>query len=79
MKQPWPRSCIPIVLATLVASYGAKPELVDEFIIMAYSGPPLAEVSVERYREVAESGIEILAAGNSTFDYKQNLRALNLA
>jgi len=79
MKQPWIRSYIPIVLATLVTNCNAKPELVDEFIIMAYSGPPLAEVSLERYQEVAESGIEILVPGNGTFDYEQNLRALDLA
>jgi len=53
--------------------------LLHEFIIMAYSGPPLEEVSLDRYQEIEEAGIEYLVPGNGTFNEEQNLRAMNLA
>ncbi|MEN8202833.1 MAG: hypothetical protein ABFS28_09580 [Bacteroidota bacterium] len=53
--------------------------LTDAFIIMAYSGPPLEEVSLERYREVADAGIDYLVPGNGTFSLEQNMKALDLA
>jgi len=53
--------------------------LQNEFIIMAYSGPPLEEINLQRFREIAEAGIEILVPGNGTFNAEQNLKALNLA
>ena len=52
--------------------------LLNEFIIMAYSGPPLEEVTLERYREIAEARIEFLVPGNGTFSGEQNLRAMDL-
>ncbi len=52
--------------------------LLNEFIIMAYSGPPLEEVTLERYQEIAESGIEYLVPGNGTFNGEQNLKAMEL-
>jgi hypothetical protein len=53
--------------------------LQHEFIIMAYSGPPPEETSLQRFREIAEAGIEILVPGNGIFTSEQNLKALNLA
>ncbi len=53
--------------------------LLNEFIIMAYSGPPLEEVTLERYQEIEEAGIEYMVPGNGTFNEEQNLRAMNLA
>lgn len=52
--------------------------LLNEFIIMAYSGPPLEEVTLERYQEIAEAGIEFLVPGNGTFNKEQNLKAMDL-
>ncbi len=52
--------------------------LLNEFIIMAYSGPPLEEVTLERYQEIAEAGIEYLVPANGTFNGEQNLRAMEL-
>lgn len=56
-----------------------KTGLLHEFIIMAYSGPPLEEVTLERYLEIEEAGIEYLVPGNGTFNEEQNLRAMELA
>ncbi len=53
--------------------------LINDFIIMAYSGPPLEEVTLERYQEIADAGIEYLVPGNGTFNLEQNLKALDLA
>ncbi len=52
--------------------------LLNEFVIMAYSGPPPEEVTLERYQEIAEAGIEFLVPGNGTFDGEQNLKAMDL-
>ena len=53
--------------------------LQNEFIIMAYSGPPLEETNLERFREIADAGIEILVPGNGVFNAGQNLKAMDLA
>ncbi len=53
--------------------------LINDFIIMAYSGPPLEEVTLERYQEVADAGIEYLVPGNGSFNLEQNLKAMDLA
>jgi hypothetical protein len=53
--------------------------LQNEFIIMAYSGPPLEETNLKRYREIADAGIEILVPGNGVFNAGQNLMAMDLA
>ena len=51
----------------------------NEFIIMAYSGPPLEETNLQRFREIADAGIEILVPGNGVFNAGQNLKAMDLA
>jgi|WetSurMetagenome_2_1015567.scaffolds.fasta_scaffold70950_2 hypothetical protein len=56
-----------------------KSGLIDEFVIMAYSGPPPGEITLERFREIAESGIEILVPGNGIFTAEQNLKAMDMA
>ncbi len=56
-----------------------KAELWREFVVVAYSGPPLAEVNAARYREIAEAGIDVIVPGNGTFTGAQNLRAMDLA
>jgi hypothetical protein len=53
--------------------------LQNEFIIMAYSGPPLEETNLQRFREIADAGIEILVPGNGVFNAVQNLKAMDLA
>lgn len=57
----------------------STPKLSNKFIIIGYSGPPIKEVNLERYQEIAESGIEILVPGNGTFTAEQNIHAMNLA
>ncbi len=54
-----------------------KAELLNEFVIVAYSGPPAEEVNRKRYSEIANAGIDIIVPG--TFNARQNLRAMNLA
>jgi hypothetical protein len=53
--------------------------MMDDFIIIGYSGPPDGEVTLERYQEIADAGIDILVPGNGAFNREQNLRAMNLA
>ncbi len=55
------------------------PGLLDEFKIFAYCGPPLNEVNEQRYKEIADAGIDILAPANGTFSAEQHLKALDLA
>lgn len=54
-------------------------ELQDEFIIIGYNGPPAEELTLERYREVAASGIEIMVQGNGILDGPGNIKAMDLA
>ncbi len=49
-----------------------------DFKIIAYSGPPQEEVTLERYQEIAEAGIEYLVPGNGAFDGETNLKAMDL-
>ena len=56
-----------------------KPELTDEFLIMAYSGPPPGEINMDRFREIAGAGIEILVPGNGVINGAQNLEVMDLA
>ena len=76
---------IPLIVIVLSISCATekskkdKPGLVNDFIIMAYGGPPLEEVTLERYQEIADAGIEYLVPGNGTFNLEQNLKALDLA
>ncbi len=55
-----------------------EPTFLTDFKIIGYSGPPLKEVTLERYQEIAESGIEYLVPGNGTFNGEQNLKAMDL-
>jgi hypothetical protein len=55
------------------------PGLLDEFKIFAYCGPPLSEVNEQRYREIADAGIDMLAPANGTFTAEQHFKALDLA
>jgi hypothetical protein len=54
-------------------------ELVNEFVITAYSGPPPEEVNIDRYREIASAGIDVIIPGNGNMEGEQNLKALDLA
>ena len=56
-----------------------RSELVDEFVITAYSGPPPGEINEERYNEIAAAGIDVIVPGNGSFSPEQNLAALDLA
>jgi len=55
-----------------------EPTFLTDFKIIGYSGPPLEEVNLERYQEIAEAGIEYLVPGNGTFNGEQNLKAMEL-
>ena len=57
-----------------------KPDFLNDFIIVAYSSPPPEETTLERYKEMAESGIEYLATGGHGDYYaEQNLKAMDYA
>lgn len=72
------KALIVVLLAGCSTETVKQKGLTDDFIIMAYSGPPLREVSLERYREIANAGIEYLVPGNGTFNSRQNLKAMEL-
>lgn len=55
------------------------PAILQDFVIMAYSGPPADEVTPVRYQEIADAGIEYLVPGNGAFDGETNLKAMDLA
>ncbi|RKX41337.1 MAG: hypothetical protein DRP64_11435 [Verrucomicrobia bacterium] len=63
---------------TDVQKAAVKSGMLNEFIIMAYSGPPLEEVNLERYQEIADSGIGYLVPANGAFNAEQNLKAMEL-
>jgi hypothetical protein len=54
-------------------------ELLDEFVITAFWGPPLDEVNIERYRQIAHAGIDVLFPGNGIMNGEDNLKALDVA
>jgi len=75
---------LPLIAGMILS--GCKPEtasesieLLDEFIIMGFFGPPEEELTAERFMEVAESGIDILVQGNGIMDGPGNLRVMDLA
>ncbi len=76
---------IPLILIILSISCTSekrkqeKTGLLDEFKIFAYCGPPLDEVNEQRYKEIADAGIDVLAPANGTFTAEQHFKALNLA
>ncbi len=86
MKFPGTSAILGIMLSILVGCATGKTNknnapyaLQNEFIIMAYSGPPLEETNLQRYREIAESGIEVMVPGNGVLNAEQNLKAMDLA
>ncbi len=54
-------------------------EMTDEFVVMAYSGPPPGQITEARFREIAEAGIDVICPGNGAFDGPANLKILDLA
>lgn len=52
--------------------------MLDDFIIVAYSGPPVGEVNLKRYREIADAGIGYLVPANGAFDAAGNIKAMEL-
>ncbi|MEN8157153.1 MAG: hypothetical protein ABFS10_09385 [Bacteroidota bacterium] len=87
------KSIIPLSLITLLAfliSCGTgssgdqtetahtEPTFLTDFLIIGYSGPPQKEATLERYQEIAESGIEYLVPGNGAIDGETNLKAMDL-
>jgi len=58
---------------------GSNVELVSEFIITGYSGPPPDEVNEERYQEIADAGIQVIVPGNGALGPEENLKAMDLA
>jgi hypothetical protein len=76
------KTTIPVLLfllCTACPSGQHEIEILNEFVITAYSGPPLGEVNIERYREIADAGIDVLVPGNGTMNGEQNLKSLDLA
>ena len=78
-----------IVLVSFVMCRGAldntgeKPDeeqtvLLNEFFILAYSGPPPEQMNLPRYREIANAGIDIIIPGGM-FTTIDNLKAMKLA
>jgi hypothetical protein len=68
-----------ILLSISCTSGREQVELLDGFVIAAYSGPPPGEVTLQRYREIAEAGIDVIIPGNGTLNGEQNLKAMDLA
>ncbi len=78
MKKPALPLCF-LLLCTACTTGIEEVELLNEFVIAAYSGPPPEEVTLERYREIAEAGIDVIVPGNGTMNGSQNLKAMDLA
>ena len=78
---------IPLILIILSISCATKNSndkisetgLLNEFKIFAYCGPPLDEVNEQRYKEIADAGIDVLVPANGTFNVEQHFKALDLA
>ena len=54
-------------------------ELLDEFVITAFWGPPPEALSLENYRKINQAGIDVLFPGNGITNGEDNLKALDLA
>ncbi len=50
-----------------------------DFVIGAYPGPPPEQTSLERYREMAELGLNVILPANGVFDEEGNRKVLDLA
>ena len=68
-----------ILLSISCTTGRERVELLDEFVIAAYSGPPPGEVNLQRYREIAEAGIDVVIPGNGIMSGEQNLEVMDLA
>ncbi len=86
MKIPGKSAMLGVLLAILVSCSPQKTtknkvpySLQNEFVIMGYSGPPPEETNLQRFQEIAESGIEVMVPGNGVFNAEQNLKAMDLA
>lgn len=86
MKFPCTSAIVGIMLSILVSCATVKTDknntpytLQNEFVIMAYSGPPLEETNLQRYHEIAESGIDVMVPGNGVLNAEQNLKAMDMA
>jgi len=53
--------------------------LINDFSIIAYSGPPQDETNLERYQEMAEAGFEYLVPSNGANGKVENIMAMDLA
>jgi hypothetical protein len=56
-----------------------KVELLDEFVITAFWGPPPQAQNLENYRKIKLAGIDVLFPGNGIMNGEDNLKALDLA
>lgn len=56
-----------------------KAGLASEFVVGAFPGPPNGEINLERYREIAEAGIDIIVPYWGTMDGVTNPDMLDLA
>jgi len=65
---------VAVIVLSLSAAGGAEE---PEFIISYWGGPPGAESTVERYREVADCGFNIAMPPSNGADLKANLRILD--
>lgn len=50
-----------------------------EFLVIAYPGPPADQADLQRYREIADAGIDVIVPGNGVWDSESNLKALDWA
>ncbi len=51
----------------------------EPFLVVAYPGPPADQIGLERYREIANAGIDVIVPGNGCWDGPSNRKALDLA
>lgn len=62
------------------ANASREMELVDEFVTGAFFGPPAEETTVERYREVAEAGLDLIIPDTAACATTEStLRVLDVA
>jgi len=65
------------VIAMIFALNAARCAEMPEFLISYWGGPPAAESSVERYREIAECGFNVAMPPADATDTKTNLKILD--
>ncbi len=67
-----------LALACCVCSPGVSWSA-DEFLVIAYPGPPADQADLQRYREITEAGIDVIVPGNGVWDSETTRKALDLA